>query len=221
MNPLDIIAGLLVSTLSAAVAFSITETLFTRRNGQKNLRGHETSRLEKQLPGLLERISSDVSAGRSLQQSLQSVASERKHPFSPLLTRVFDLVSANQGLSDALESVAQETGSPPLRLSLISMAISNRTGSNIVNALQVLARLCLDREKVRQKILSQSAQGRMQGVILILVPIVFLIALSIVSPHSLKLVTASQVGQGLLTAAFALNMMGALLIMRMIRQDKW
>lgn len=221
MNFIDVLftIGILISTIAGTF---LLLTITGRESARiKTHKRYDTSRLEKQLPGFLDRISSEVLAGRSLQQSLRSVAGEKDNPFRKIVGDVFDLVVANRDLSDALETVAVTTGSYPLRLALVSMALSNRSGCNIVEALGVLAQLCGAREMVRQKTLAQSAQARMQGVVLILVPILFMVALAVVSPHSLAIVIGSGTGRAILAAAVLFHLCGSLVIARMVRPERW
>jgi len=67
--------------------------------------------------------------------------------------------------------------------------------------------------------MAQSAQGRMQGIVLCLIPVVFMVALAVVSPHSLHIVLAARSGKIILLAALVIHSTGGIIIARMIRRE--
>ena len=122
-------------------------------------------------------------------------------------------------LDASLELHARDLPGSSLSLALLSMASSYRSGSNVIESLALLATLCRERDYLRKKILARTAQSRMQGYVLILVPILFMLLLFVVSPHNMLPVLRSSTGRMLLVVSAALQCMGGITIHAMLKQD--
>jgi tight adherence protein B len=99
------------------------------------------------------------------------------------------------------------------------MAQTQRSGANLVESLNLLARISRDRESVRKKITAMSAQGRLQGIVLCLVPILFMAGLFISSPQSLFPVIKSSLGKTILLLALILQTTGGVIIIKMVSKE--
>ncbi|NOY86021.1 MAG: hypothetical protein GXP52_01805 [Deltaproteobacteria bacterium] len=176
-------------------------------------------RLERRLPEMLERIASGLSAGHSLQQSLESVTRPADHPLAPIFSQVLTRMKAGQSLDEALVNVAGLFQRRSIPLALHSMAAAHRSGANLVESLHLLARISRDREALRGKIAAMSAQGRLQGIVLCMVPLLFLGGLFLVSPQSLFPVLRSPLGRKILLLSLALQAIGAAFIFKMVHRE--
>ncbi|GBE15680.1 MAG TPA: hypothetical protein ENH32_07310 [Proteobacteria bacterium] len=190
-----------------------------REKGDKRFSHLGEKRLERRLPETLERIASGLSAGHSLQQSLETVTRPADHPLAPIFSQVLTRMKAGQSLDDALVNVAGLFGRRSIPLVLHSMASAHRSGSNLVESLHLLARISRDREALRGKIAAMSAQGRLQGIVLCLVPLLFLAGLFLVSPQSLFPVLRSPLGRKILLLSLVLQGFGAAFIFRMVHKE--
>jgi tight adherence protein B len=227
MRPLDVAvaviaassAALAVHRVLAALAASGFSAAGLSRLARPTRSLAAERRLEKDLPPALERIASGMSAGYALQQALAKVAEDRRSPLAPLFAATLSRVRAGRSLEESLRVEAGAFRRRSIPLALLTMASASRSGTNLVESLHLLARVCRDRESLRRKIDALSAQSRMQGVILALVPLLFLAALALVSPASLHTMVASPLGRGLMAASFSLEAIGGWVIHRMVGKE--
>lgn len=193
---------------------------FLLRKTSDNLINKSTlRRLEKQLPAFLDAVSSSLSSGNSLLQSLETTRENITPPMEAFIHRMITKVRAGMSLETVLEKTADEIGGGSLFLVLHSMAVSYRSGGNMVQSLSLLAHICRERETLQEKIQAKTAQSRMQGTVMTLVPSLFLILLFITSPHNLILVFNTSLGRMMLFGAFFLQCLGFLVIKRMLKQE--
>jgi tight adherence protein B len=122
-------------------------------------------------------------------------------------------------LDSSLELEARGLPSGSLSLALVSMAFSYRSGGNMIESFTLLSALCRERDHLRKKILARTAQSRMQGYVLIFVPILFMLFLFIVSPQNMVPVLQSETGKMLLISAATLQCLGGITIRLMLKQD--
>ena len=122
-------------------------------------------------------------------------------------------------LESALKTKASELSTGTISLALNAIATSYRSGSNMIEALSLLSTLCRERANLRKKILTRTAQSRMQGNVIVAVPLLFLILLYFVSPQNMIPVLSTHLGRNLLITALFLQVMGAVLVRKILNQE--
>lgn len=219
MNGLDICVSIFLGSLCWAL--SLTAARRISGTGLKNRiwSSRNEKILEKTLPEVLERIAGGLSAGFSLQQSLEAVERSNNKPSTRLFSSILAQVKTGKSLAIALEEAGDRFSRRSLPLALHTMAQSQRSGGNLIESLNLLARISRDRESVRNRISAMSAQCRLQGVVLCLVPTLFMAGLSIANPQSLSLVLGSSTGRTILFLALGLQVAGGGVIARMVSKE--
>jgi len=140
------------------------------------------ARLEKllsQLPDAFDLMSRVIRAGQTMSQGLQAVADE----FSPPVAGEFAFCYEQQNLGlppeTALRELARRTGLLELKIFVLAMLVQQQTGGNLAELLDKLSYIIRERYKMRGKIRSLTAEGRVQAVILLgLPPFMFLLMLA-------------------------------------------
>jgi len=228
VNPMDLVMAALAAGCAGLALYRAGRRAFEgpredgpRRGGpfpRPPARGKER-RLEKALPSALERIASGISAGHSLQQAISAVAEDPRHPLASSFASILTGVRTGSTLEEALRGEARAFRRRSIPLALLTMASATRSGCNLVDNLHLLARVCRDREALRGKIDALTAQSRLQGVILALVPLLFLAALALVSPGCLAGILASPLGRTIGAGAVLLEVAGGVVIHRMVNRE--
>ena len=214
-----LIFSILIGAGTAGLLISLGLFLSVQRAGLKNMGPATFRKLEQQLPDFLSAVSSGLSSGSSLLQSLEMSNEKTPPPLKHLIGGILSRVRAGMPLEKAMEKTAAGLERGSVILALYSMASSYRSGGNMVQSLSQLANLCRERENLRKKIVASTAQSRMQGTVLILVPIFFLIFLFLTSPENFSEVLDSSLGKKLLFSAGVLQLLGTLMIKKMLRQE--
>ena len=196
------------------ITFSLRKTRNNRKLGSNDIR-----KLEKQLPSFLDSISSSLAVGNSLQQSIDTAVQKNQAHLGTFFETNLIRVRSGMTLDVSLELQARELTGGSLALTLLSMASSYRSGSNMIESLSLLATLCRERENLRKKILARTAQSRTQGYVLICVPVLFMLLLYVVSPHNMIPVLGTTTGRMLLGTAATLQCLGGIVIRAMLKQE--
>lgn len=214
----DQLLTLIASVSTALLVIFILTMLCNTRSGKK-LKPKEYRVLEKQLPAFLDAISSNLSVGISLQQSIEICIQKDQNHIGEFFKTILLKVKSGMTLDASFELQAQQLAGGSLALALLSMASSYRSGSNIMESLSLLSTLCREREYLHKKILARTAQSRMQGYVLIFVPILFMLLLFVVSPQNMLPVLNTNTGRILLGAAATLQCIGGFTIRAMLKQE--
>ncbi len=195
----------------AAVGF-VVPTLRARR-----AMARRDQRMEEQLVDAVRAVAAGLRAGRSLTQALGFAAEEAEAPLSTVWQDVVDRTRFGVPLDEALEGwVAGE----PTRDALLVVSVlrlHRRTGGDLPTVLDRLARTLQERRAAATDVRSLTAQARLSGAILGLLPIGFFLFLSATSRK--EIVAAYHSTTGMAAIGIGLAMQGAafLWIRRLLR----
>jgi tight adherence protein B len=219
MRYLDLTVFFICAVSLTTLLIQFTYFFFYKKNKNDFIKKTSLKRLERQVPLFLDAVSSGLSSGNSLLQSIETAGEKTSPPLGTIIQQLIESVQTGMTLESSLEKTAQQLREGSMFLVLHSMAASYRSGGNMVYSLSLLAEVCREREALQEKILARSAQSRMQGTVLILVPFFFLLLLLITSPQNLFLVLYSSLGKKILLSAFFLQSMGIIVIKKLLKQD--
>ncbi|UDY25390.1 type II secretion system F family protein [Nocardioides sp. Kera G14] len=129
------------------------------------------------LPDTLQLISGALSAGLSLQQSLDTVTNDGIEPVASEFRRI--LVETRLGVSveDAMEGVAQRYESKDFSWVVMAIRIQRQVGGNLAELLDTVAATMREREYLRRQVNALAAEGKLSAVVLGLLPPLFVLYL--------------------------------------------
>lgn len=200
--------------LGAAFAAAILPRLVLGRLRHRRLR-----RIEAQLPDALQLISGALRAGVPLPAALQQQVREGRPP----LSQEFDLLLREHRLGvpldSALEHLAQRVPLQAMTLVVAAMRIAIETGGSLAEALERAASTVRSQLAVEGKLRALTAQGKLQAVVVGLLPLALLAVLDRMEPDAMQLLWSSQTGWATLTVIALLEFFGILLIRRIVAID--
>lgn len=183
------------------------------------LRRRRLERFEEQLPDALLVIGGGLRAGLSLMLVLQQLVREGRPPIS----QEFELLLREQRLGvavdDALDNLARRVPLQPLSLVVSAMRIANETGGSLAEALERAALTIRNQHAMEAKIRALTAQGKLQAVVVGLLPIGLMLVLGRMEPQSMALMWSTPLGWATLATIGLLELFGVLLIRRVVAID--
>lgn len=169
------------------------------------------------LPDAMDLISRALQAGHSLTAALDLVGQEIADPVGKEFRRVSEEQNLGLPLRDALLNLANRVPIPDVRFLVAAMLIQRETGGNLVEVLNKTTTLLRDRMRLQGEIRIYTAQGRLTGWILCLLPIVMFFALTAINPNYTAPLVDEPLGQHLLIAGAVFMILGILVIRRIVR----
>ena len=127
--------------------------------------------LLSQLPDGFELMSRVLRAGQSISQSMHSVSQECSAPISEEFGYCYEQQNLGLNPEFALRDLSKRTGLLEIKVFVLAMIINRQTGGNLTELLDKLSKVVRDRYRMRGKVKGLTAEGRMQGVILMMLPI--------------------------------------------------
>jgi tight adherence protein B len=142
--------------------------------------------LEEQLPEALSLVAGSLAAGHTFLRAIQMLTEEAEPPISEEFERVIYETRLGDPLVDALERMAKRLGIRDLEWVVQAIRVQQTVGGKLADLLHTLADFMRAREEVRREVDVLTAEGRISAYVLGALPILLLIAISIISPGYMK-----------------------------------
>jgi tight adherence protein B len=171
------------------------------------------------LPDTLQLLAGSLAAGYSLPQAMDSVVRESQPPISVEFNRA--LIEARLGLlpEDALDGIANRTGSRDFSWIVMAIRIQRSVGGNLAELLSTVADTLRERERLRRQVSALSAEGRLSGIILGALPVVFALYLMVARPDYISPLFHTPIGLLLLITGTVVLVIGGFWMSRVIKVE--
>ena len=139
---------------------------------------------------------------------MQMVAEEMPEPIAGEFRQVADEINYGLGLQAAMQHLSQRIPLDDLRFLVIAVLIQRDTGGNLAELMQNMSHLIRERLKLLGQVSALSAEGRLSGWILFLMPVAMALLLSIVNPDYLFRLIEDPIGRMALGIAIVQMLLG-------------
>ncbi len=174
-------------------------------------------KFENQLPEALELLGRGLRAGHAFTSSLQLVATEMGPPIGPEFFQTYKENNHGLDLNDALLNLCRRVDLQDLRFFTTAVMIQRETGGNLAEILEKIAALIRERFKLRSQIKALTAEGRLSGVVLSLLPPATALGLLFMNPDYIMLLWQTPKGRTMAMIALAFQALGIFTIRRIVK----
>jgi tight adherence protein B len=106
-----------------------------------------------------------------------------------------------------------------MKIVCTAILIQKESGGNLAEVLEKTSHVIRERFRLKRQIMTHTAQGRLTGLILTLLPVVLGVLLYFLNPKSMSLLWTREIGIKLLYASAALIVIGGLIIRKIVNID--
>ena len=174
-------------------------------------------KFEEGLPAALDLMVSALRGGHSLVSALGLVSREAPDPIGPELRICFDEQNYGLELRTALENLATRVPIQDVRIIMTAILIQRESGGNLAEVLEKCAYLIRERFRLKKEIRVKTAQGRLTGWILSVLPPVLGSVLFMLQPDVISLLWKRPFGVKMLWFGCVMITLGALIIRKIVR----
>ncbi|MFC1610198.1 type II secretion system F family protein [Myxococcota bacterium] len=208
--------GLVLSLqlVMAIVAFSgpILYVLFKRT--------HRSNKISEQLPEALEMMARSLRAGHALQGAFQLVAGESPEPINVEFGRAYEEQRLGRTLDQAVVSMTTRVPeNADLKIFAVSVVVQKETGGNLAEILDKIAETIRSRYRFYGKLRALTAEGRVSGLILGVLPLAMAGFLMIANPTYVSTLVTTKLGNLFLLYAIVSWMVGLFWLFRMTKVE--
>jgi tight adherence protein B len=195
-----------------AVLLAIVPIVVVRQLRKKRLKAFEA-----QLPDTLNLLSGSLRAGYSFLQGLEAVAQETSDPMARELRRVLAEARLGRPLEEALADVAVRMESTDFDWSVLAIRIQREVGGNLAELLQTVAETMVERSRLRGEVKALTAEGRISGIIMGLLPVGLGLFMFTASPDYIDDLFSSAKGWAMVVGSVVMAIAGFGWIQKIIK----
>ncbi|MGD0309781.1 MAG: type II secretion system F family protein [Acidobacteriota bacterium] len=169
------------------------------------------------LPDALDLMVAAIRAGESLMSAMGQAAKESPDPLRREMRQCFEEQNYGLDLRTAMANLAYRVPTPDTRMIATAVLIQRDTGGNLTEILEKVATLIRQEFRLQRQVRVHTAQGRMTGWILSLLPVILGVLMYLVNPELMSLLWTRPLGLKMLYGAIAMECLGAVIIRKIIR----
>jgi tight adherence protein B len=168
-------------------------------------------------PDALEMFARSLRAGHSFTGAIQLVGQEMPDPVGPEFRKVFDEQNLGIPLRQALIGMTDRVDTLDVKFFVTAILVQRETGGNLAEIIDKISYVIRERFRVQGQLKIFTAQARMSGFILALLPIGIAVMIGILNPEYLKPLWFERTGRIMIAVAVILQILGMLAIRKIIR----
>jgi len=169
-----------------------------------------------QLVDALVGMSNALRAGFSINQAFEAVVKEGQNPIAQEFSVFLQQLRIGVRFEDAIKNLEERVGSEDLTLMVRSIEIARQTGGNLTEVFERIADTIRERTRIEGRIRALTAMGRLQGIVVGLIPIFLLFVMTAIDPQMMMNFYASPTGVAMLCAVVVMEILGFIVIRKII-----
>src|SRR3984893_5490711 len=206
--------GLLGATgLAFAAGFGLP------RWGLSFLKKRRESNFLKALPDAVDVIVRGIKAGLPLFESIKVVAADAPEPLKSEFMAIIETQAIGMPLGDACARLFERMPVPKANFFGIVIAIQQKSGGNLSEALGNLSKVLRDRKKMAEKIQAMSMEAKASAGIIGSLPPIVMLLVYLSTPDYISLLWTHPTGQLMLVGCVIWMSIGIFVMKRMINFD--
>lgn len=162
-------------------------------------------------------IANALKAGYSFMQALAVASKETEDPLSKEFKQMLKEMSLGMSMEDALYGLSMRTPSEDLKLLVNAILIQKDVGGNLSEILENIAETIRERQKIKNEVKTLTAQGRLSGMIIMLLPVFLGGMIFLINPSYISILFTTQLGRLLVVFALFNQLIGWLFIRKIIK----
>lgn len=202
----DIAAGVLMGFVAGLIPFSLLNLARAKRLASFNA----------QIGDALSIISNALRSGFSFLQSMDMVRSELPDPIRKEFGRTVSEINLGTPTERALLNLSSRVNSEDMDLVVTAVLIQRQVGGNLSEVLDNIADAIRDRIRIKGKINTLTAQGRISGLIIGILPILLGLYMFAVKPSYILELFNEPIGMLLVAVAVAGELIGIIIIKKIV-----
>ena len=169
-----------------------------------------------QLGDMLTMVANALRAGFSFMQAFELIAREMDAPIGREVQKVVNEVNVGATLDTALENMQKRVKSPDFELVVTAVLIQRQVGGNLAQILDTISETIQERIRMRREVMALTAQGRLSGIVLGVLPIALAGILMLINPNYLKPLFEETAGQIAMIGAIVFEVIGFFVIRKIV-----
>jgi tight adherence protein B len=200
-----------ISSFAAGVGSLLLPIWYLTRKRKRRIR-----QLMEQLPDVFDLMGQGLRAGHSLASAIQLVSEQLPNPIAKEFAQVFYEQNLGIKIEEALLNMANRIDQMDVRFFVTAVLIQRQTGGDLAEVLDKISKIVRDRIQLFGMVRALTAEGRLSGWVLLVLPVVVFLATLIVNPDYAHQMLDTPNGRFMLGVAVAMDLMGMAMIKKIV-----
>ncbi|KAB7775383.1 MULTISPECIES: type II secretion system F family protein [Xanthomonas] len=218
MVVIPLIIWMLTGSLIIAVLVGIF-LLFAPRKIYAFLRKRRLEQIQEQLPDALQMLSSSLRAGVGFAPAMEVLVHDGQPPLAQELALVLREQHMGLRAEEAMENFSKRVPITDAELFVSAVNISREVGGNLAETLATLAETLRRRLTMEKKVKALTAQGRLQGIVMAMLPVFLIGYLSLMYSETMQPMFHSWHGWLVITICLVMEYLGYRLCKKIMTID--
>lgn len=184
-----------------------------------HLERRRRERIREGLPDALGQIAGGMRAGGTLIGAIQVMVSETRGPLAQEFALFLREQKLGLTLDEALDNLAERVDLEEMDLVVTAAQIARELGGNLAEIFERLSDTLRRKLEMEGKIRALTAQGKLQGWVMSLLPLFIMFVLTRMEPEAMAALFTSLLGWCFVGAIVVMTVLGALAIRRIVAID--
>ncbi|MCT4607049.1 MAG: type II secretion system F family protein [Marinisporobacter sp.] len=180
----------------------------------KRKASHRLLKFNESLPDMITIIVGCLRAGFSFPQALKSVVEESDSPVKEEISLVLKEMQYGGNIEEALYHLKERMNSEDLELMIQAILIQRQVGGNLATVLDIIVQTIRDRNAIQRQVMTLTAQGRLSGLIIGLLPIILSFAIYFINPEYITILFTQKIGLTMIGMGIFSAIIGFILIQK-------
>lgn len=164
----------------------------------------------------LDSLSNALKTGYSLPQAIEMVGREMPAPLGHEFALVIRELQLGAPLGVALGNMAKRIPNEDLSLVTSAVSISQEVGGNLAEVFEKIAKTIRERVQIEGKIDALTSQGKLQGIVVALMPLALGYVLNLINPELMRPMYTTPLGWCMIMAIVVLELLGYFFIRKIV-----
>ncbi|HPD28700.1 MAG TPA: type II secretion system F family protein [Phycisphaerae bacterium] len=173
-------------------------------------------KLVEQLPEVFDLMCQALKAGHSLASAIQLISQQMPDPVAGEFARVFQEQNLGLTVEDALLNMTKRVDQMDVRFFVTAVLIQRQTGGDLAEVLEKIGKVIRDRIQLFGVVRALTAEGRLSGWVLLLLPVLVFFGMMVVNPGYAAELTDTDSGRKMLGIAIGMDLMGMAMIKKIV-----
>jgi tight adherence protein B len=185
----------------------------------KFLKKRRENRFLAVFPDAVDIIVRGIKAGLPLLDSLRIITTDAPEPLKSEVRAILDTQTVGIPIGEACGRLYERIPVAEANFFAIVIAIQQKAGGNLSEALGNLSRVLRERKKMKAKIQAMSMEAKASATIIACLPLAVMVLVYITSPQYIELLWTTTTGRMMLLGCAVWMSMGVLVMRKMINFD--
>jgi tight adherence protein B len=206
-----VLTGSGLYALGGAAAGSMGPYMYVKRSKRRRVEAFEEG-----FPEAIDLLARSIRAGHAFNTGMKVVAEEAQEPVRTEFRTVFEEQKFGLPLEESLLGLADRIDLVDIRIFVTAILVQRDVGGNLAEILDKISYTIRERFMIQRQIRVYTAQGRMTGYLLAVLPIIMGVLIYMLNAEYMSILFTEPVGRFLIAGALVLQVIGFIVIRRIV-----